>query len=252
MTPAEKIPLKKKLGIALGLPLWVAAAFMASQVFVVGLMLGVDALGVSLEGANQAVVSAVLGGATYLLSIALIIGVPWLIFKRKTSLKELGLQRLVHFKDFGWLGLGFISYLVLTMVITAISMALLPFIDFEQEQVTGYESIATSFEYVLAFMGLVIIAPVAEEVMFRGYLFGKLEAAKVKLWLNVLIVSLLFAIVHFQGNVGVDVFALSIVLCLLRVFSKSLWPAIMLHMLKNGIAFYVLFIDPSILGTLGG
>ena len=110
---------------------------------------------------------------------------------------------------------------------------------------------ASQFEYVLAFISLVIVAPFAEEVLFRGYLFGKLQKYT-SVWLSILITSLLFAVVHFQWNVGIDVFVLSIVLCLLRIVSGSLWPAILLHMVKNGVAFYFLFINPSLLSTLGG
>ncbi|UTX51192.1 CPBP family intramembrane metalloprotease [Candidatus Saccharibacteria bacterium TM7i] len=241
----------RKAAIALGLMAWVFVSFMAVQLLFAGALFVMKLSGVSFESVNEAVFSASAGIIIYSLTILVAIGVPWLL-RRKTTLKELGLDRFVGWKDYGWLGAGAVTYIILTVVISTIAMALMPFIDFEQKQTTGYESVAHSYEYVLAFIGLVVIAPVAEEVLFRGYLFGKLRKAKIKTWVSVLLVSLLFAIVHFQGNVGVDVFALSIVLCLLRIFSGSLWPSIMLHMLKNGVAFYFLFVNPSILSTLGG
>ena len=90
------------------------------------------------------------------------------------------------------------------------------------------------------------MAPISEDILFRGYLFGKLRKYA-PLWLSVLLTSLLFVLVHFQLNVSIDVFALSIVLCLLRVYTKSLWASILLHALKNAIAYYFLFINPSLL-----
>ena len=98
---------------------------------------------------------------------------------------------------------------------------------------------------------LVIIAPVAEELLFRGYLLGKLRK-HAPLWVAILVTSVIFGAIHLAWNVGIDVFALSIVLCVVRVVSGSLWPSIMLHMLKNGLAFYLLFINPTVLSTLGG
>jgi len=53
-----------------------------------------------------------------------------------------------------------------------------------------------------------------------------------------------FAVAHFSWNVGVDVFALSIVLCSLRIMTKTIWAPILVHMIKNGIAFFILFISP--------
>lgn len=251
-TPDEPREFWKKARVVIWLSSWVMVAFMGVQLLVSILLLAIRELGVSFENVNEAVFSSALGIVVYSLTLLVAIGVPWRIFKRKTTAAQLGLDKPVRLKDFGWLGVGAISYLILTVVISSLAMAFLPFIDFEEVQTTGYESIVSGYEYVLAFIGLVIVAPIAEEVLFRGYLFGKLRAARVKTWIAVVVVSLIFAVAHFQGNVGVDTFALSIVLCLLRVFSGSLWPSIMLHMLKNGVAFYFLFINPSVLSTLGG
>jgi membrane protease YdiL (CAAX protease family) len=128
-------------------------------------------------------------------------------------------------------------------VFIAIAQRTLLFVDFDQQQVTGFEGLSARYEYILAFITLVIIAPIAEEVLFRGYLFGKLRKVT-KTWIAILITSVLFGIVHFAWNVGIDVFALSIIMCLVTVWSKSLWPAIIIHMSKNFLAYYFLFINP--------
>ena len=94
---------------------------------------------------------------------------------------------------------------------------------------------------MLAFITLVVIAPVAEEVLFRGYLYGKLKKY-VPVWAAILITSALFGLIHGTWNVAVDTFALSIILCLLRESTGGIWASILLHMIKNGIAFYFLFI----------
>lgn len=57
-----------------------------------------------------------------------------------------------------------------------------------------------------------------------------------------LVVSMVFGILHGQWNVGVNVFALSLVMCLLREYTGSVWAGIVLHMTKNALAFYMLFV----------
>jgi membrane protease YdiL (CAAX protease family) len=103
----------------------------------------------------------------------------------------------------------------------------------------------------LAFVTLVVVAPIAEEIIFRGYMYGKLKKF-VPIWVAILATSLLFGAVHGAWNLAIDTFALSIVLCSLREFTGNIWASILLHMVKNGIAFYILFIYPTLLTTLGG
>ena len=88
-----------------------------------------------------------------------------------------------------------------------------------------------------------------EEVIFRGWLYGKLRqklSGKTSeitgIIISILLVSLLFGIVHMQWNVGVNVFALSVVLCVLREITGTIYSGILVHMLKNGIAFYFLYV----------
>ncbi|HET8884113.1 MAG TPA: CPBP family intramembrane glutamic endopeptidase, partial [Candidatus Saccharimonadales bacterium] len=135
----------------------------------------------------------------------------------------------------------------------------LPGFNAAEPQEVGFDNLNRQYEYLLAFATLVIIAPIAEEVLFRGYLYGKLRKS-VPIWAAMIAVSLLFGALHMQWNdgflaglnVGIDVFVLSIVMCSLREVTGSIWAGILLHMLKNGLAFYFLFINPVLLNTIGG
>lgn len=242
---------KRKILYSIGLPLWAFLGFMLAQAIVLAALETSRALGVSYESANESVFNALVGAVVYALALLIVMGVPWLVKKRATTKEELGLQRPPAWTDFVLAPAGAVVYMLLTTVVAAFAIAFLPFVDYQETQETGFAGISSQLEYILAFATLVIVAPVAEEILFRGYLFGKLRKYA-PLWVAIVITSVLFAVVHFQWNVGLDVFALSIVLCLLRVYSGSLWPAMMLHMLKNGLAFYFLFINPSLLSTLGG
>jgi membrane protease YdiL (CAAX protease family) len=59
--------------------------------------------------------------------------------------------------------------------------------------------------------------------------------------------SVLFGLIHGQWNVGVDVFVLSMVACSLREVTGSIWAGILLHMLKNALAFYIIFVNTTFL-----
>jgi len=233
---------------AIGLPLWVLIVFLTVEVVVSLAYLGVHTLLVG--SIDESIATVIVSVAVYGLALLAILGLPWLIGKRRTTLADLGLQRLPTWLDIVWAVAGVVGYVILTAIITGISFFVLPFVDPNQAQDTGFPSVLNSFEYILAFICLVVLAPIAEETLFRGYLFGKLKK-HISVWLSVVLTSLLFGFVHFQWNVSIDVFALSLVLCFLRVSTDSIWASVLVHMAKNGLAFYLLFINPALLSTLG-
>jgi len=243
--------IEKKMWLALALPVWVLGSFILVQALLIFGIQALQWLGVSFAGINPIILNTAAGAIIYVLTIAMVIGLPWLVKKYKTTRAELGIDRPVHWLDFLLAPGGFIAYIIISGILVTLAGLFLHFIDLDQVQDTGFNGLSQSYEYALAFVTLVVVAPVAEEVLFRGYLLGKLRQ-HVSVWLSILITSALFGLVHFAWNVGIDVFALSIVLCLLRIYTKRLWPSIMLHMLKNGLAFYILFINPTFLSTLGG
>jgi len=239
----SKYSLKHRILMCLALPVWAFLGFMLAQALIIVLVEVLQKIGVPLDQIGDSVFQTIAGAVIYTLTLFIVIGVPWLVKKARTTKEELGMQRLPSLMDFVWVPAGAVVYLVLTAVVTALAMSFLTFVDYDQVQDTGFTNMGAQSEYILAFIMLVVIAPIAEELLFRGYLFGKLRKYA-PLWISILITSVLFGIVHLAWNVGLDVFALSIVLCLLRVVSGSLWPSIMLHMLKNSVAFYFLFISP--------
>jgi membrane protease YdiL (CAAX protease family) len=136
-------------------------------------------------------------------------------------------------------------YMVATSLAAVAARFLLPWIDQNQTQDVGFADINTAWEYVAAFFGLVVLPPVAEELIFRGYLLGRLRE-KFSAWPAAIVVSAVFGFVHGQWNVGLDVFVLSLFLCYLRERTGSVWAGMALHGLKNGIAYFFLFIGPLI------
>lgn len=233
------------------LPGWMFIGFFSASFLTSGLFFFLRSIGVDFNTLNSTVLNTVTAAILYVFTLVIVIGLPWLVRKKKTTLKDVGLDRLMSWLDIFITPLGLIVYLILSALLVYFASKYVPWFDVDQVQNTGFDRLNQQYEYYLAFITLVIIAPVAEETLFRGYLFGNLKKL-IPTWGAVLVTSLLFGIFHGAWNVGVDTFALSIVLCLLREITGGIWASILLHMAKNGIAFYILFINPTLLTTLGG
>lgn len=232
------------------LVVWVFAGFIGAQLLAEGLFYAFGKLGVSFAGIDQTVLMFALAACVYVLSLVVVIGVPWLVRRYRTSCGELGLTRLPSWSDILLAPAGFIVYLLATGVVMYLVMQFVPGFDAGQQQDIGFSNLVQRYELLLAFVALVVIAPIAEEMLFRGYLYGKLRR-EVPIWVAALVTSALFGALHGQWNVGIDVFVLSLVMCALREVTGSIWAGILLHMLKNALAFFILFIYPLLQATMG-
>jgi membrane protease YdiL (CAAX protease family) len=82
---------------------------------------------------------------------------------------------------------------------------------------------------------VLVLAPVAEELIFRGFLWNILERSLPRglIWL---ITSLAFALYHFDPLHVLSVLPLAVALGWLRLVSGSVWPAIAAHFGNNAVA----------------
>lgn len=169
---------------------------------------------------------------------------------RATGREELGLRGWPTWTDIGLSLAGVVTYLVLAAAVTAL-FTIFPWFQevADQTQDVGFSLGLSGIDRVVAFVTLVVVAPIAEEIIFRGWLYGKLRSKflhKMPDWagmtLAILLTSVLFGAVHGQWNVAVNVFALSVVACGLREITGTVYAGILLHMIKNGLAFYLLYV----------
>jgi membrane protease YdiL (CAAX protease family) len=174
---------------------------------------------------------------------AAVLGLPKLLWNEPTSLQTIGLHRLLKWRDIGLALVGIVVAFVGSAVILWLASHLMSWVDLEETQNLGVTLFNSGFELALAFMVFVIIGPIAEEIIFRGFLFGKLRQKGIPFWLTTLVVSVVFAVAHWQWNVALDVFFLSVIMCFMREKTGSIWAAIFIHMLKNGVAFYFVFVQ---------
>lgn len=98
---------------------------------------------------------------------------------------------------------------------------------------------------VVFVLSLCVFAPVAEELVFRGYAYSG-WIRSMGWWLTAFVTSLLFALLHVQyGGIGLAyVFVLGLLLALLRRVSGSVIPCIFLHAAANAVFVISSFISP--------
>jgi membrane protease YdiL (CAAX protease family) len=180
-------------------------------------------------------------GASSLLTLALLS----LILRRyQATFRNLGLAQFQP-KFIGYAALALPAYIVLSGLVSRVAELALPHFDVEQKQDLGFNGVHNAPELVMVFISLVILPPLVEELLFRGFIFkGALRHFHPVI--AALFVSVLFGVAHGQWNVGIDTFALSLVLCFLAHKTKSLWPSIILHASKNAIAFIYVFVVPLV------
>jgi membrane protease YdiL (CAAX protease family) len=169
--------------------------------------------------------------------------VIFLVRRRGLSLSSIGLGRRPNGNDVLKAVIGFVAFYVVLIIASLIVNALSPQLQ-DQKQDLGFTNIHTSTENLLAFLSLVIIPPLGEETLVRGYLYSGLRKVW-RFWPALLVTSLLFGVAHLEFGSGgplviaaaLDTFLLSVVLVFLRENTGALYAGIAVHMLNNLIAF---------------
>jgi len=181
-----------------------------------------------------------------LLAEALTVGfILNILKKRHLSLSAIGLGRRPAIKD-AWKGIlasvvFFVAFYGVAIVLYSFSPDLT-----NQKQDVGFTDLKTHADNVLAFISLVILPPLGEEVLFRGYFYSALRKnlnfIPALLW-----TSLLFGGAHLLTGdsgllwiAGIETFILSVVLVYLREKTGALYAGMLVHMLNNLIAFFVI------------
>jgi membrane protease YdiL (CAAX protease family) len=180
---------------------------------------------------------------------ALSIGaVYWFLRLYKVGFPTIGFNR-PRLKYLAYGLAAVLPYYLLYGATVGVASNLISGLNVDQKQQIGFDSVQGTAQLVMTFISLVVLPPLAEEIMVRGFLYSSLKKA-MKMRYAVVVTSLIFAAAHLPegGAAGplyiaaLDTFVLSLVLIYLREKTGSLWPCITLHAIKNGIAFTALFV----------
>lgn len=215
-------------------------------------------------GSNNGVVVAISVFITALLFTLFTLAL--VLLKIKTSPNTIsGRSALAHYLQNTWQFFGIkainIKDFITTLVGMGIFMAVSEFILFisNSSPMDFLDGLITDESLPLLIFAIVVIAPIYEELVFRGLIFGGLlhhhraEQTPIRLvgftiakstLMASLISSLLFTLVHLQYDLlGMTViFAMALLFCYIRV-KYGLVMAILMHMVNNGVAMAVYLIS---------
>ena len=234
---------------ALGVTLF---AFFASQL-VVGILIGIflQLKGGNIDQAYKDVSDSTLGQFVFIFLVeAATLGILYL-FMRWMRLRpaNIGLGRKPRWSDLGYALPAFVIYFIVLIMVLGLVGQFLPGVNLDQEQQVGFDHATGTGSLVIVFFCLVILPPIAEEILVRGFLYSGLRR-KLRPLVAALIASVVFGSAHLQLGSGapplyvaaIDTFVLSMVLIGLRERTSSLWAGMVVHAIKNALAFSVLFI----------
>ena len=95
---------------------------------------------------------------------------------------------------------------------------------------------------LLGFVSAVLVAPIIEEFLFRGFLHSQLEITRLKDWGAVIVSSLVWTAIHFQYELGILIFlfVFGLFLGYFRIKYNSLLIPVVLHALNNLLSFLLI------------
>ena len=99
--------------------------------------------------------------------------------------------------------------------------------------------------FILVILTVVIIAPIGEEMVFRGFLQRYLEDAWQDVTRAILISSLFFAAIHFNPYWAIQIYFMGLLLGYLSWLTKSIFPSIIMHMAINGTSMLFIFLGDN-------
>lgn len=249
-SPAKEVPAKRWPWHPLQAVVLMVGLFILSQLSAAFFLLGLQLLGGAGGIPGFAEGSIALRFLTILfIELFVVLGVYGLLRRHGLSLRAIGLAR-PRWRD-AWLPfVAMVVYFTSFMVLVSVLSWLAPGLDLNQKQDIGFDGVEGVAALTMTFLALVVFAPVAEEVMFRGFLYTGLRR-RLTFAASTLVTSLLFGAAHLMGGeqgasllwvAGIDTMLLSIALCYLRESTGRLWAPILLHALKNSVAFTLLFV----------
>ena len=202
----------------------------------VGVVLGMTGFDPNTTGAGLIAVllsQLVFGVCTY-----------FIIKKKEINIKDRGIQ-----KD-SWkmiiIGLGTAGFgnILLSQVVMALGEDN-TLVKNSYDMLNTAFAATNTFETVIQILVLVIIAPIVEEYLFRGYVFTeckKMYSLTASLILN----GLLFGLFHMNILQGINAFFLGIVLSLIYYHRANIKDNIIVHMTNNAVAILPAFFPQTL------
>jgi membrane protease YdiL (CAAX protease family) len=164
--------------------------------------------------------------------------VGFYLSRYKVGWSAVGWRRVNVGKALLYLAVILVVFLALVSAVLWLVGVLVPGFNANQAQTNNYTQGAGG-HMTVSLLGLVLLPPILEETLFRGFLFPAIAKRAGLVW-GAVWSSVLFGLAHWQANVSIYTFLLGLLLCFMYVRLKSIFPGMVLHMLNNYLALVAL------------
>ena len=164
---------------------------------------------------------------------AVVAFIIWRLKKRNIDLNDLG-SLSINKRDIFYGSLMLFTFIALEEIyMWALNI----------EMPEGFVTFMLSDPIILGLISVLIIAPIAEEFIFRGFLFSQLKRTQLGGWGAFSLSSFLWTIIHFQYELLIllILFVFGIFLGYVRMAYNSLSLPIILHAINNAFAFVLAY-----------
>jgi membrane protease YdiL (CAAX protease family) len=194
-----------------------------------------------ITGAPRAIIGLFLDMVAYGVNVGLMLLL--VLRRRHRSLADLGLR----LPDLRWLiaavPIGLLTILFSSML-GELSSAIFPNTD--QTQCKEISDSLSNLA-ILTILATSVLAPVAEELVFRGFVLGWLQGRLPVGW-AVVVSAAIFSSAHFaylQPTLLLPIFGVGLVVGCLYQLSRSVWPGVVVHASLNLVATLVILVHPG-------
>ncbi len=176
------------------------------------------------------------GGTAYLLGI----------LRNKISWKQLGIKPVIW--RWEYILLAGILAVALMPIRSAIGLFFQWLIEGGFDSLVQRENLfsaggLTWGGFFITFIGIGILAPISEELYFRGLIHHWFRE-RWGMWASIIASSVFFGLAHFDSvGVLVSSFIMGIVMAYVYERTKTLWITIAIHVITNSIAVFLLYLS---------
>lgn len=192
------------------------------------------------QSANPSVITTI---AFFIQNLIFLCPIYFLVVKKyKLKPEALGFGNIGVINTLKWIAKGFGLVIVFNIFFNSVILRYVNEVPgfLTQESHIPLFGEATP-DIILAIIVLIIVAPIVEETLFRGFIlqsflskFGPKTASTVS--------AVIFALMHFEFQSMGKIFVLGLILNWLFMRTKSVWPCIGFHVLNNAVALLAEFL----------
>ena len=224
---------------------WVSWMFILSFTFLWWLALFISSIGVFFAlyfaGVSEGMAISLSGIVAYLILVPLTILFIYIDgnLKRTAELLRFGSPKRVVILILGIPLIVTIIDYILVMIYATFWIGIFGEPSINTDVGTNWDS--STLEIAILFLSIAVVTPIAEELMFRGYILDAINR-KHSDWTSIIWSSLLFGLVHLNPFVMGQAFMGGMVYGWIRVRTGSILPTIACHMMWNTLALSLTYL----------